>query len=253
MGRTVLQYEDQSDISDAEISMDGLRRTEGDRPEYNLKNLPLPIISKNFSFSARQVNTSRNGSTPVDTTTAELATEKVAEYVEKLTLGELNTYAYGGGTIYGFTNFTNRLTKTITNPTAGGWTPTTTVEEVLAMRQQAYNAFHYGPYMLWNSPAWDQYLDDDYSAAKGDITLRERLLKIGNIQDVRTVDHLSDTTLLLVQMTSNVVRIVNALEFVTLQWETEGGLNLEYKVMVIMVPQLRADQNDNTGIVHGSV
>jgi len=254
MAKTVLETETQSDISDAIVSMDGLRESTADRPVFELTNLPLPIIHKDFNFSARQVMVSRNGGSPLDTTTAELAGRRVAEIAEKLLLGTYGTYAFGGGTIYGYTNYTNRLTKTITAPTAGGWTGATTVNEVLEMILQAQQAYHYGPYMLYCSLPWDVYMDDDYSTAKGDNTLRERLRKIENIQDVRTLDYLSSTNyvLVLVQMTSDVVREVVGMDITTVQWETKGGMQLNFKVMAILVPQLRADQNSNTGIVHGT-
>lgn len=256
MAKTVLETETQSDINEAIVSMDGLRQGAADRPVFELTNLPLPIISKDFDFSARQVMVSRTGGSPLDTTTAELAGRRVAETAEKLLLGTYGTYAFGGGTIYGYTNYPNRLTKTITAPTAGGWTGATTVNEVLAMRLEAQKAYHYGPYMLYCSTAWDVYMDDDYSTAKGDNTLRDRLKAIDGIQDVRTLDYL-DTAgtsyiLLLVQMTSDVVREVIGMDITTVQWESKGGMQLNFKVMAILVPQLRADQNSNTGIVHGT-
>lgn len=255
MGKTVLETETQSDISDAIVSMDGLRESKADRPEFDLGSLPLPIIHKDFNYSARQVMTSRNGGSPLDTTTAELAARRVAEQAEKLLLGTYGTYAFGGGTIYGYTNHTSRLTKTMTDPTAGGWTPADTVSEVLAMRLQAQQAYHYGPYMLYCSLPWDAYLDDDYSANKGDNTLRDRLKKIERIQDVRTLDYLSSTAyvMVLVQMTTDVVREVVGMDITTVQWESKGGMQLNFKVMAILVPQLRADFNGNMGIVHGTV
>lgn len=252
MGKTVLETETQGDISEAQISMDGLSRSQGDRPTFELNNLPLPIIHKDFSFSARQVMASRNGGSPLDTTTAELAARRVAEQAEQLALGTASSYAYGGGTIYGLTNFPSRLTKSMTLPTASGWTPATFVEEVLAMKNQSQAAYHYGPWRLYTSPNWDQYLDDDYSSAKGDNTLRERVAKIDGIQGISTLDYLSGYRAILVQMTSDVVREVMGMDITTAQWETQGGMQLNFKVMAIMVPQLRADQNSNTGIVDGT-
>ena len=253
MGKTVLEYEDQSDITDASISMDPLRRTDGDRPVYDLKTLPLPVTHKDFDIGLRQLLASRNSNTPLDTTMAELAGTKVAESVEKLTVGANSTFAFGGGTVYGFTNYTNRLTKTITAPTAGGWTPADTVQEVLAMKTQSQDAYHYGPWTVYCTTDWDQYMDDDYSAAKGDLTLRQRLRMIEGIQDVKTADHLNGTfVLMMVQQTTNVVRMVIGMEVATVQWESQGGFGQHFKVLTIMVPQLRADQNSNTGIVHGA-
>jgi len=55
-----------------------------------------------------------------------------------------------------------------------------------------------------------------------------------------------------VQQTSDVIREVVGMDITTVQWEEEGGMRLNFKVMAILVPQLRADFNGNTGIVHGS-
>jgi uncharacterized linocin/CFP29 family protein len=249
LGKTVLQHETQSDISEATISMDGLREGESDRPQFDIANLPLPITHKDFQFSARQVMTSRNGASPIDTTTAELAGRRVAESIEKLLLGVSSSYAYGGGTVYGFRNFPSRLTKTITTP----GTPATTVTEVIAMREQSKAAFYYGPWTLYYGPGWDASMDTDYSTAYPSITLRDRLMKIEGITDVKSADYLTSTDLILVQKTSDVARVVVGMDLTTLQWESHGGMQLNFKVMAIIVPQLRADYNGNTGIVHGSV
>ena len=252
MGKTVLETETMSDINDADISMDGLRTGQADRPLFELTNLPLPITHKDFHFSARQIAASRNGGSPLDTTTAELAARKVAEGVEKLSIGRSGTYAYGGGTIYGLTNYTSALTKTITSPAVGGWTAATILSEVLAMRQQSIAAYHYGPWMIYNAPNWDQYLDNDYNTTSG-VTVRERLQKIAGITDIRTLDYLTNYDFILVQMTSDVIRVVVGMEITTVQWDTQGGLQKNFKVMCILVPQLRCDQNSRTGIVYGSV
>jgi len=252
MGKTVLQTEAQSDITDAVTSMDGLHQGQADRPVYSLTNLPLPIIHKDFFFSARQVMTSRNGGSPLDTTTAELAARKVAEGAEKLALGVASEYVFGGGTIYGLANFTSRLTKSMTLPTASAWTGKTVVTEILQMKQQSMNAYHYGPWVLYTSPSWDQYLDEDYSSAKGDNTVRERIAKIEGIQAVRTADYLTDYQMILVQQTSDVVREVIGMDITTVQWPSQGGMQINFKVMAILVPQVRADHNGKTGIVHGT-
>lgn len=252
LGKTVLDTERQSDVNEATISMDGLRKSQNDRPVFDLQMLPLPIVHKDFSFSARQVMASRNGGSPLDTTMAELSARRVAEQVEGLLLGVLPSYAYGGGTIYGYTNFPDRLTKVMTAPTATGWVAETTVKEVLAMKLQSQTAFHYGPWVLYTSLEWDKYLDDDYKPTYNATTLRQRLKMIEDISDVRTLDYLPSGTMLLVQMTPDVARMIVGMEITTVQWETQGGMELNFKVMTINVPQLRSDFNHNTGIVHGS-
>jgi uncharacterized linocin/CFP29 family protein len=250
IGTTVLQHERQSDLTPAITSMDGMREGDSDRPEFDIVNLPLPIVHKDFQYSLRQIQASRSGGSPLDTTSAELAARLVAEQIEKLHLGESAGITYGGGTVYGMKNFPQRLTKAMTTPTSSNHD--VTVNEVLDMRTQSQDNGYYGPWKLYCSTVWDQYLDEDYSAAKGDNTLRERLAKIEGIQAVETVDYLTGNDMLLVQQTSDVIRTVTGLAMTTLQWPSKGGLQLNYKVMAIMVPQLRADFNDQTGIVHGT-
>jgi hypothetical protein len=44
--------------------------------------------------------------------------------------------------------------------------------------------------------------------------------------------------------------MVNGMPIRSIEWNTEGGMIMNYKVMTIQVPQIRADQNNRTGIVH---
>ena len=259
IAKTDLQSQTQSDISGATVSMDGMRRGESDRPVFGTVHFPIPIIHKDFSFPLRQVLESRTGPSPLDLTTAELAARRVAEQVEQLVLGTTNTallgpasYSFNASTIYGYMNWPTRITYAITTPTAAGWTPQQAVADVLGMKKASQAAFHFGPWRLYAGLSWDPYMDDDYKATYNGTTLRQRLLDIKDIQAVETVDYIPDYSLLLVQQTTNVVRLVIGMNIITIQWESEGGMELNFKVMCVMVPQLRADFNSNTGIVHGS-
>lgn len=252
MGSTSLESERMGDITPATISMDPARKSEGDRPESDIINLPLPVVHKDFFFNARQIATSRNRGAGVDVTTAQLAARRVIEEVEKLTIGTAGTYSYGGGTVYGLTNFPQRLTTVLTHPTQSDWTPELFVLELLGMRQQSTDNNYHGPWVLYVSPSWDLYLDEDYKA-NSDITLRARIMQISGITDIRTLDFLAGFQLLLVQQSSDVIRLVIGMDVTTLQWETDGGMRLHFKVMCIMVPQLRADIESQTGLVHGNV
>jgi hypothetical protein len=255
MAFSSLQTETVSDINEADVSMDGMREGRNDRPEFDTTSIPLPIIHKDFSYSARNLLISRNGGSPLDITSAALSSRRVAEEAEKMLIGnstKADQYKYAGGTIYGYTDFPSRLTKTFTSPLAGGWTGSDLVNEVLAATQQLRDAFAYGPYMLYTGTSWQQYLGNDFKAAS-DKTLRDRVLAIDEISDIRPLDYLSGFDLIFVQLTSDVVREIMGLSITTVQWDTLGGMKKNFKVMAIMVPQLRADFNGNTGILHGSV
>lgn len=259
ISNTVIQFQQQSDITGATVSMDGRRKSEADRPVFSTVNFPLPLIHKDFQFGIRELMASRNGRAPLDLNTVELATERVAEQVEQFCLGTTNplfqgqaTYTWNGTTIQGAMNWSNRITYTITQPTAVGWTPQDTINDVLAMKKASQTANHFGPWMLYCGLAWDPYMDDDYKPTYNATTLRQRLSAIDGIQGVSTVDYIPDNSLILVQMAQKVVRLVIGMDIVVVQWESEGGWEMNFKVICCMLPQFRTDFYGNTGLVHGS-
>jgi len=249
LGKLALEHEAVSDIGPATTSMDGMREGQADRPLFDLRTLPLPITHKDFHFSARQLAASRNGGSPLDTTNAALAGRRVAEAVEETYLGTGTAYKFGGGYVYGLANFTNRLTKTITTP----GTNATTLTEVLAMRKQSTDNYYYGPWTLYYGPGWYSQMDTDYSSAKGDNTLKDRLEAITGIDEVKPADYLTTTGLLLVQKTADVARVIVGMDITTVQWPSHGGMQINFKVMAIIVPQVRGDYANQCGIVHGTV
>ncbi len=274
MAKTILEHETMSDPGEAMVDMDGLSEGRNDAPKFQLEGLPLPITHADFWFSSRRLAASRNSGTPLDTTMAEAAGRRVAEMIEKTLIGMEVGITYGGGsatptygrasTVFGYTNFTSRLTYTsVTTPT--GSNPEATVNNVLAMRDLLYAGKFYGPFMLYHTNDWDRWLDNDYFRSGGTSvtrTLRERLASIEGISGVRRLDFWTGMNsgltatlpyqLLLVQMTSDVARAVNGMDITTVQWESIGGMRLNFKVMAIQVPQLRADFNGNCGICHGT-
>lgn len=266
MSKMILEHETMSDPGEAIVDMDGLTSGRTDAPKFQLEGLPLPITHSDFWFSARRLAVSRNTGTPLDTTMGEAAGRRVAEMIEKtyigvetgITYGGASTYVGGYGrtsSVYGLTNFPSRLTKTnMTVPT--GSNPEVTIADVLAMRNSLYANKFYGPFMVYHSTDWDLYLDNDYARLGGNnanMTLRDRIRAIEGITDVRRLDFLTSTyTMILVQMTADVARAVNGMDITTVQWESQGGMRVNFKVMCIQVPQLRADFNGNCGILHGT-
>lgn len=295
MAKTILEYEAMADPGEAIVDMDGISEGRGDRPMFQLRGLPLPITHSDFSYSARQLATSRNSGTPLDVTMGEAAGRRIGETIEKTAIGIQTGMAYGGtGTlsgggayditskVYGLVNFPKRLTKTNAYLPTGngrsgtGWVPADTLKDVLAALDQLRLNKFYGPFTIYHSNDWDQYLDNDYfltsTATNTPIstkTLRERLVAIKGITDCKRLDFLFASqpsattgpggeylaatypfTMILVQMTPDVARAVNGLDITTVQWETKGGMQLNFKVMAIQVAQLRADYYGNCGILH---
>jgi uncharacterized linocin/CFP29 family protein len=252
LGTTVLEYEDMSDIEGAQISMDASTRGKKDRPEYGINYLPLPIIHKDYQLNARSLAASRKTGNALDTTMAELAGRKVAEMIEQILFLGTSTYTYGGGTIYGYLDFPSRNTFTLdAHWDDSAATGETILADLLAMKQKSINAMYYGPWVLYIPTNFETALDEDFKAGS-DKSVRQRLLEVSGISDIRVVDMLTADNILLVQMTSDVIRLVQGLQVTVVEWSVEGGMITNYKVMAIMVPQPRADQEGHCGITHGT-
>jgi hypothetical protein len=271
MSKLILEHETMSDPGAAVQDMDGISPAFADSPLFQLQGLPLPITHADFWFPSRRLSISRNTGTPLDTVMGEAAGRRVAELIEQTLIGTISgitlgspsgwTPAYGrANSVYGYTNFPPALTYTGSVPTAGGYTASKTLADVLSMIDVLTANKFYGPFMLYHTGNWDHVLDNDYILTGGNVatqTLRNRLRSIEIIQDVRRLDFFLDNTyntgpfkMLLVQMTPDVARAVNGMDITTVQWEAMGGMKLNFKVMAIQVPQLRATFAGNCGILY---
>ena len=250
MGTTVLEWHDISDAMEASLTMDGVTRGKGDRPNYGTHYLPIPIIHVDYEITARVLEASRKLGNPLDTTSAERAARKVNEKLEEMLFTDVS-YSFGGGAIKSYLNFADRNQVSLTeNWDASGKTAAEILADVLNLKQASIDAYHYGPWMLYIPTAYETTLDGDYDATTPGTTIRERILKIAGIKGIKIIDKLTANNVLLVQMTTDVVRLVRGLGIQNIEWQTEGKFITKYKVLTIQVPQIRSDQDGKCGIVH---
>jgi hypothetical protein len=261
MGTTVLEWDDSGDAMEAEMTMDAISRGKNDRVTFQRNYLPIPIIHVDYEINARFLATSRNMGNPIETMSAERAARKVADKLEAMLFTD-TTYAWGKvdernrNSIYSYINFPDRERLSVTAWNASGKTGVGILNDVLAAKAKLIAAKHFGPYTLYIPTAWEIVLDEDYVGSTPDTsnkTMRERILAIANVNDVKIVDSLPANNAVLVQMTPDVVRLVQGMGIQNVQWQTEGNFINRYKVMTIQVPQIRSDRNSKTGICHISV
>lgn len=256
LGKTILETETLNEFLTAQLSMDGLSRGVNDRANYVASYLPLPLVHCDYFINARVLAASRNTGEALDTTNAEMAARAVTEKIEDMLFNGASSYAYGDGTIYGYRDYTNRNTGELGAAwDASGVTGADIVNDILAMKQVLIGDRFYGPYVVYVPTAYETKLDEDYSTAKGDITIRQRILQIQGISDIKVSDKMSQNasgqeSVIMVQMTSDVVRLVSGMEISPVEWQEQGGMVLHYKVMGIKVPQIRSTQAGRCGIVH---
>ena len=207
MSKEILEYETMTDPGMAIVDMDGLSEGNNDTPIFQLQGLPLPITHADFFCGSRKLAISRNTGTPFDATMGESCGRRVAESIEKTTIGVVPGITYGGqstmmggysrsSSVYGYLNFPPRLTITgITVP--DGTNPDKTVDDILGMVNASVNHKFYGPWMLYYSGDFDPFMNNDYqrmvvggATIGGTMTLKERLKRIDGIIDVKRLDFL---------------------------------------------------------------
>jgi len=248
LGKTILTSENINTYLTAELSMDGLSNTKTDRPVYGADYLPLPLIHCDYTINARNLAESRNTGDSIDTTNAQMAARAVAEKMETILFTGTSSYKYGSGTIYGYLDFPyiNEVTLDA-HWDASGVTGANMLADLLAMKQALITDGFYGPYVVYIPTAYETVLDNDFKS-EGTLTIRQRLLQISSITDIKVVDKLTADHVIMVQMTSDVVRLVNGMEITPVEWQEQGGMVLHYKVMGIKVPQIRCTQGQHCGI-----
>lgn len=252
MGKTLFQWEKVTDMNPAEVSLSGIGRTEDDRQEFSLGNLPLPITHKDFNISLRQLEASRNRGESLDTIQARTAGRLVSEQLEKMLFQGGKTF--GGNTIYGLTTHPNRNTGGY--GTNGNWsqaakTGADILADVLTMIKALEGDRMYGPYWLYVASGASTKLEEDFKA-NSDKTIRQRVLEVDRVQKIQVVDQMPADTVVMIQATSDVVAMVNGEPLQTVQWDVEGGFIVKFKAFAIQVPLIRADAQGRSGVYHMS-
>jgi uncharacterized linocin/CFP29 family protein len=251
MGKTRLEWETVSDMTEAEINMSGLTQAEEDRVNFELTGMPIPIIHKDFSINIRALAASRETGESLDTTQVALAGRLVSEKIEDLICN--GGYSVGAnGSIFGYTNALNRNTGSLT----GSWSDIgTTGIEIVQDQIEMIGVLHgdhmFGPYTTYVPALAFVNLADDYKA-ESDRTTLERLNAIPSLETVAPADNLAATEVVTVQMTRDVVDLVNGMQPTVVQWDEKGGFQMMFKVMAIMLPRMKSDQSGQSGIVHYS-
>lgn len=251
MGTTVLTYERLSEAMEANVSINPVKRGDDDQVDFEAAHLPIPVIHADYQINERILQESRNRGESLDTLNAEAAARKVAEKLEDMLFGSTSLLTYGGGTIYTYLTEPNINPVTLSESwDASGKTAAEILADVIAMKQASIDDRHYGPWMLYIPTSYDTVMDEDYSTSGASTqTIRQRIESVNGILGVRVVDRLPADTVLLVQMTSDVVDIVDGLPLQNVEWSTEGGFIHNYKVMTIQIPRVKSDYNNRSGIV----
>jgi uncharacterized linocin/CFP29 family protein len=249
LGVLISQYETLSDMEVAEVSMSGVARGRSARVEWTIQSVPIPIVHKDFQLNVRHLEASRRTGSGVDTTQAEVAARLVTEKLEDI-LFNGSTVQVNGNPIWGYRTFPNRNTGTA----AGPWDAATGAADnifntVTAMMADARADRFFGPYTLYVSEQQYSEMFIKEGVDRFDVLLN-RIREIPGIAAVKPTGALADGEAVLVQLTRDVVDLAVGQDITTVEWETQGGMVANFKVMAAMAPRIKADDAGRSGVVH---
>lgn len=251
IGNTISLWQRQSDTTAAQVNMSGIARGEKDTVEFDSKQVPVPVVFKDFEVNIRHLEASRAFGASVDVSMATLAARVVSEKSEDMLFAG-NAIQVDGSTIYGYTTHPDRNTVALamqwTNVAKTGVNILADIQNMLAAAR-ADSMF--GPFTLYIPGAYETKLDDDYAPGTSDSrTIRQRILALSGIREIKVADRLANHNVLLVQLTRDVVDMAIAQDISTVQWQQMGGLLEDFKVMAVWVPRVKSTFEGDSGVVH---
>lgn len=248
LGTILSLYEQAGDFTAAKISMSGRTRADQDTLTFTEVGVPIPIFHKEFELDARRLAASRNGGTPLDTSSIEIATRIVADEWESHLYNGAPNIVVGGSTVYGLTTHPSRNTGSITSAWATGANVITDVTNMItALRADNM----YGPYVLVVAKNLWPILEQDYSAAKGDNTVLERILQFVDISDVIPGDYLTNGNVVMFNADTQTVDLAIGQDMDSIAWTIEP-MSTEFKVFMAGAIRIKADKGGNCGVAHWS-
>jgi len=219
-------------------------------------SVPLMVTYKDFFVNTKRMAMASRVGLPLQTATVEEATRSVSRHLEDTLFN--GTWRARGHNIYGYTTFPDRNTYTI----ATSWTtadPEDILSDVISMMELSMQANHFGPWLLYIPWQYRARLQEDYTVGATPVStnrsIQARLKELEGLEDIKVSRYLANDNVVLVEMSSSTVQMINGMPMRAVQWEAPGSPNWEhkFKVLTIAVPFLMSDYEGNCGIVHGSV
>lgn len=257
LGTLISEWENASEITDADVTMDGESNPNKDRQEFGLSGVPVPVIHKAFSIGERVLQASRSRGASLDISTAIESARSVARTTEKMVIngGYLGGVQSAANTyqIYGLTNFPSRETTTISDWSAEATTAETVLGDILEMVSlMETEQRRFGPFRLYIPAAFSFQFYRDLKS-NSDKTLMQRVLEDPRIDSVRVSDVLADGNAILVQFDRMVLDLAVGSDVSTVQWPSGSGWTNHFQTFAVMAPRLKTDFDGRSGILHATV
>lgn len=257
---TQLEWNKSNKIGAAQRTMSPSARNENKMPILLPTRTPIYLTTDAFEIDIRTLKMSQRVGMPLDTTIAQSCTRAVNEAVEDAAINGATTLDgqdlyVAGYTAYGLLNEPNVNTEALTG---AAWTTApvgdTVQTEVLNMVGENQADNKYGPYNLYVGSAIALAFNKDFKANGNDsiVTRLQQMSFGGRPLRVRTADLIPAKRAILVQMTSDVIDVIDGQRPTVIPWTSLDGFTIHNLIMSIMIPRVKSDYNGGSGVCVGS-
>ena len=222
---------------------------------FLLTYTPLPITHQSWSIPWRQKGFAYKRSIALSESVRSVAESNESMLFQGAADVLVSVDGVTSAPVYGYTNHPNRVTVGISDWSDVATTGITIVAEVIAMVKQAFvtNASSRPDSLSLyvGNDVWTR-LSEDYSAAKGDNTIKDRIMAIAEIKDVKPAEFMPALDTMLVEMSDRTIQLAIASDIVTIPHQLKSSIDDQvFTTYSAMVPIIRTDRNNRCGLVHG--
>jgi len=248
-----------SEVTEAEVTMDGEDQAQNDGVEYTTQGAPVPIVHKDFRIPQRELETSRRMNNDLRTDTAAEVSRAVAEMMNKVLFQGWNpgvdTARGDNYTLHGYTS--GPVSASVSGSdfgTAGNIRDvfTASIDKLMDENNQSPAGSGFIPYV--SQTQYREYRNAIDPDGDGNLTVRQRVEDEfdAEIQEPRSVPDyvLPDGEMVMVNPSPDVVELAEAEGIQTIEWSSGSGMTNFYKIMAAHAPELKTDAKGNKGIVH---
>ena len=250
LGTIISEYEQLKDMDAADVDMDAATPAGEDTPGYELVGIPVPIVHKGFRISIRRLEASRRLGDSLDTTAAQVSTRKVRDALETLLFLGTPALKVGTSVIYGYTTHPDINTGSAGTGEGWGEDVKNVYPAINTMISDLEDEGFFGPYGVYASRTQYAEAREVHTDGSGQSGVARVLENLPDIRFFKASDQLVAGSILLVQLTSDVVDLAIAQDIVMVEWDSMGGMVEHFKVLAAMVPRIKSDAEGNCGIAY---
>jgi len=258
---TQLEWNKTNKVGAAQRTMTPSARGENKMISLLPGRTPIYLTTDQFEIDIRTLKMSQRVGMPLDTALIKQCTRAVNEAIEDAAINGATTLdgqplVDAGYSAPGLLNAPNANTQSLT---LAAWVTapvgTTVMAEVLAMTAKLQGDQKFGPYNLYVGTNVGNAMNTDFKANGNDSILArlQGMVFGGRNLRIRVTDMMPANNVALVQMTSDVIEVINGQPPTVIPYTSLDGFTIHNLVMAIMIPRVRSDYNGNSGIVVGTL